>query len=235
MKRLPTKAEFDALLKLTYEWDEKRNGLLITSDNGNWLFFPALGCKYNAGVYNVYYSGYYWSATQSSEDEAMYLHFYYNGNNMNDIRRLNGHSVRLISDEPCNGYIDMGTGIYWAIENYHEGEKMYFNWEEAMEIPKKINGGKVECSYPNYNLLNLNQNSIACTHVPEEHLLTIPKSMPIDWEQRRYEIAKAALAGLLANPLFNGTTGIAKRAVKYADDMIKQLKQNNNETNNVRR
>lgn len=211
MKRLPTKAEFKALLKLQHKWYEERNGLLVTADNGNELFFPALGCKYNAGVYNVYYSGYYWSATQSSEDEAMYLYFYYNGNNMNDIRRLNGHSVRLVSDEPCYGYIDMGTGIYWAIENYHEGENIYFTWDEAMAIQDKVNGTagllmKKDGNTPEFNI-----------------------SDTLNWEQRRYEIAKAALAGLLANPLFNGTTGIAKRAVKYADDMIKQLKQQNNE------
>lgn len=73
MKRLPTKAEFKALLKLTHKWDEERNGLLVTADNWNELFFPALGCKYNAGVYNVYYSGYYLSATpsESHSDEPV--------------------------------------------------------------------------------------------------------------------------------------------------------------------
>lgn len=76
-------------------------------------------------------------------------------------------------------------------------------------------------SYPNYNLLNLNQNSIACTHVPEESLLNIPESMHIDWEQRRYEIAKAILFRLSKD---RGPEFSAQQAVKYADEFIKQLK-----------
>lgn len=210
MKRLPTKAEFKALLKLTHKWDEERNGLLVTADNWNELFFPALGCKYNAGVYNVYYSGYYWSATQSSEDEAMYLHFYYNGNNMTYIRRLNGHSVRLISDEPCYGYIDMGTGIYWAIENYHEGENIYFTWNESMAIQDKVNGTagllmKKDGNTPEFNI-----------------------SDTLNWEQRRYEIAKDVYLYRIANSDLPDEWN-AKRALETADELIKQLKQQDNE------
>ncbi len=44
---------------------------------------------------------------------------------------------------------------------------------------------------------------------------------PIDWEQRRYEIAKDALVGLLAAP---GRTNVISRAVEFADALIEELK-----------
>lgn len=50
----------------------------------------------------------------------------------------------------------------------------------------------------------------------------------IDWEQRRYEIAKAAMQGMLANSeLVYGndyTINIINAAINYADSLIKQLK-----------
>lgn len=58
---------------------------------------------------------------------------------------------------------------------------------------------------------------------------------PIDWEQRRYEIAKAALHGLLTMPIdpnYDSNIGIeelAHRSVAIADEFIKQLKQQDNE------
>ena len=50
----------------------------------------------------------------------------------------------------------------------------------------------------------------------------------INWEQRRYEIAKDAMNGLLSapnwvNPEFN-TTEAVKLAVEFADKLIKELK-----------
>lgn len=53
---------------------------------------------------------------------------------------------------------------------------------------------------------------------------------PIDWEQRRYEIAKEAVNGLLAAPVVDGIDpnppmdDIARNAVKIADYLIKELK-----------
>lgn len=50
----------------------------------------------------------------------------------------------------------------------------------------------------------------------------------IDWEQRRYELAKTAMQGVLSNPAFCGT--YSKReapiiiALDCADNMIKKLK-----------
>ena len=53
---------------------------------------------------------------------------------------------------------------------------------------------------------------------------------PIDWEQRRYEIAKEAMNGLLSAPVVAGVNpnpsfkDIATFSVRLADALIKELK-----------
>lgn len=204
MKRLPTKAEFKALLKLPNKWDEKRKGLVFTTSNGNELFLTASGYRWGAYVYNVGNGGYYWSATPSGERIAWSLYLSSDEASIGYDIRDDGYSVRLVSDEPCAGYIDMGTGVYWAPGNYYEGEKIYFTWDDAMAIKDKVND-----------------------NAPEEHLLTIPESMPIDWEQRRYEITKSILSGsfvALNTHDFDRDKVIACKAVRMADYVIELLK-----------
>lgn len=52
----------------------------------------------------------------------------------------------------------------------------------------------------------------------------------IDWEQRRYEIAKDALAGIISEESIPGTDPFhyidkdVSRAIEYADELIKRLK-----------
>lgn len=52
----------------------------------------------------------------------------------------------------------------------------------------------------------------------------------IDWEQRRYEIAKDALAGIISEESIPGVDPFhyidkdVSRAIEYADELIKQLK-----------
>lgn len=57
----------------------------------------------------------------------------------------------------------------------------------------------------------------------------------IDWEQRRYELAKAAMQGILCNSAYeiydNGFYKtnielIASSSIQYADEMVEQLKKN---------
>lgn len=61
-------------------------------------------------------------------------------------------------------------------------------------------------------------------------LLEETDTKPIDWEQRRYEIAKAAMVGTLAFPVIEGVnpnpnaTEICKLSVKLADALIEELK-----------
>lgn len=56
-----------------------------------------------------------------------------------------------------------------------------------------------------------------------------------DWEQRRYEIAKAAMQGVLSNPAFCNTSTNKdfpiKIAIYSADKLIEELKKTKNESN----
>ena len=45
-----------------------------------------------------------------------------------------------------------------------------------------------------------------------------------EWDERRYEIAKAALSGLVVNECPGHYESIAKQAVLYADALIATLK-----------
>ena len=49
---------------------------------------------------------------------------------------------------------------------------------------------------------------------------------PIDWEQRRYEIAKAAMQGIVSNYGLKYKDDHAAEAVAFADELINQLKNN---------
>lgn len=57
----------------------------------------------------------------------------------------------------------------------------------------------------------------------------------IDWEQRRYDIAKSAMVGALASPIVDGIDPnpsieyVAHHSVLLADALIKELKQQDNE------
>lgn len=56
----------------------------------------------------------------------------------------------------------------------------------------------------------------------------------IDWEQRRYELARSAMQGMLSYTSYdvydnsfsdNNTALIVSSSIKYADELIKQLKE----------
>lgn len=52
----------------------------------------------------------------------------------------------------------------------------------------------------------------------------------IDWEQRRYELAKAAMTGIAAGDKVTYEADyIARRAVEFADALINELKAKKNE------
>lgn len=56
----------------------------------------------------------------------------------------------------------------------------------------------------------------------------------IDWEQRRYELAKAAMQGFCSNPheqiMSADSNVVAEWSIGFADAMIKKLKGSKNET-----
>lgn len=51
----------------------------------------------------------------------------------------------------------------------------------------------------------------------------------IDWEQRRYELAKDIIKAVIADDRGGNSDAIAKYAVNCADALIKRLKEVNNE------
>lgn len=64
-------------------------------------------------------------------------------------------------------------------------------------------------------------------------IFTEPEHKNINWEQRRYELAKAAMQGLLNATSVERFTlrikpsSIAEASLEYADELIKKLKNNN--------
>ena len=54
-------------------------------------------------------------------------------------------------------------------------------------------------------------------------------NLVIDWEQRRYEIAKDIIKAVIADDRGGNSNAIAKYAVNCTDALIKRLKEENNE------
>lgn len=102
-KRLPTKDEFEALLKLPRTWDLTNNGLLVAEKindlkTDNSLFFKALGYISCGSLYSDYGSGGYWSSSLESWMFAFYLDFYNSSIRMNSIIPSFKFTVRCVTD-----------------------------------------------------------------------------------------------------------------------------------------
>lgn len=94
-----------------------------------------------------------------------------------------------------------------------------------VEIVDSLNGytGVVyQCRLPKGKQVMISANKVDITDY----------SPHIDWEQRRYEIAKSAMQGMLAhstrykprNPNMNWHNAIAEEAKELSDALIKELK-----------
>lgn len=83
----------------------------------------------------------------------------------------------------------------------------------------------------NTNALHSGDNLYVCDNMVfrecELDFLNLGNSA-IDWEQRRYELAKAAMQGFCSNSheqgMSNGSYMTAQRSLSYADALIKKLK-----------
>jgi uncharacterized protein (TIGR02145 family) len=100
--RMPTKAEFDELLKhCKWSWTTLggKNGYKVTSKkNGNSIFFPAAGRRYGADNHNALSCGYYWSSSLSTGSPyyAWYLYFDSSTNSSSDYYRSDGFPIRPV-------------------------------------------------------------------------------------------------------------------------------------------
>lgn len=91
---------------------------------------------------------------------------------------------------------------------------------EVVKSWMSCNGEKYQCIMPDGTQRILN----------ESILKVIDESPYIDWEQRRYELTKAAMQGMMASispekfTLRISEVAVAKASVEYADAVIKELK-----------
>ena len=100
--RMPTKAEQDELdSNCTWEWTTQNgvNGYKVTSKtNGNSIFLPAAGCRYDSSLYGAGSSGHYWSSSLYADNPlgAWYLRFNSGNFYMSSGDRCYGRSVRAV-------------------------------------------------------------------------------------------------------------------------------------------
>jgi len=99
--RMPTKDEQNELrTKCTWTWTTQNgvNGYKVTGTNGNSIFLPAAGRRYDTGLGNAGSWGHYWSSSLSSGDSgsAYFMGFYSDGYGWYDYGRCYGFSVRAV-------------------------------------------------------------------------------------------------------------------------------------------
>ena len=99
--RMPTEEEWQELYNNTTKtWTTQNgvNGRLFTATNGNSLFLPAAGYRYESSHYNAGSRGYYWSSSLRTyyPDGACYCYFYSGNYGMSNDYRSIGFTVRPV-------------------------------------------------------------------------------------------------------------------------------------------
>ena len=99
--RMPTKEEFDELKNnCTVTWTTQNgvNGRLFTGPNGNSIFLPAAGYRYDSSLYSAGSYGYYWSSSLYTDyPYSAWLLYFLSGNyGMYSDYRYYGRSVRPV-------------------------------------------------------------------------------------------------------------------------------------------
>ena len=105
--RMPTKEEWQELYQnTTHTWTTQNgvNGRLFTASNGNSLFLPAAGCRYDsnlgsAGSYGLYWSGSLYSGHPS---DALYFDFGSGNFYVGNCNRYYGQPVRPVRSASQN-------------------------------------------------------------------------------------------------------------------------------------
>lgn len=102
--RIPTSEEWTELLtKCTVEGTQLNGiyGYEVVGPNGNSIFFPSPGRRYDTGLEDEGDYGYYWSSSLMTDDPkiAWYVKFGYRGAiSEYDYYRINGFSIRPVSE-----------------------------------------------------------------------------------------------------------------------------------------
>ena len=99
--RMPTTAEQDDLrTKCTWTWDDVKKGYTVTGPNGNSIFLPAAGGRYDDTLGEVGSYGYYWSSSLNTDypnHAWSFYFFFYNVRRLSDYR-YGGYSVRPVTE-----------------------------------------------------------------------------------------------------------------------------------------
>ena len=129
----------------TCEWTtlNGKNGRKFTSKiNGNSIFLPAVGGRWDSGFDNVGSRGTYWSSTQVSyvSDQANFLYFGSNYASWSEFgHRGCGMSVRPVYKKATHEAVDLGlpSGTKWASCNVGASKPEeyggYYAWGETEE------------------------------------------------------------------------------------------------------
>ncbi len=103
--RMPTSAEFEELRsKCTWTWTtiEGVVGSLVTAQNGNSIFLPAGGSKYQSGISSVGLNGHFWTSSLYHSENATTVawEFYVDEIDPRKIGswRYNGNTIRAVTE-----------------------------------------------------------------------------------------------------------------------------------------
>ena len=100
--RMPTHDELNELrTKCTWRWTTQngKKGYKVTGPNGNSIFLPAAGYRYDSDLDDAGSDGWYWSASlyESNQNGAWYLDFYSTDYGTYGNIRDCGHTVRAVA------------------------------------------------------------------------------------------------------------------------------------------
>ena len=89
--------------RCVWEWTSQgaHYGYKVTGPNGNSIFLPAAGYRYESSLNDVAKCGWYWSSTpyESGTQSAYFLYFNSGSYYVDWHYRFYGNSVRLVSDK----------------------------------------------------------------------------------------------------------------------------------------
>ena len=109
--RMPTNEELKELTEnCEFNWTEINgvSGTKFTAKNGNFVFFPAAGYRYNSRIINsVGINGVYWSSSlfeEEDDDAYRFMLSTKSGYSFAPIERRNGLSVRPVVNKNVTGY-----------------------------------------------------------------------------------------------------------------------------------
>ena len=105
--RMPTDAEWTELrTKCTWTWTEDYNGTgvkgqIVTATNGNSIFLPAAGSRFDTSLGSAGYRGYYWSSSLNTDYPSYYARGVYFGSSgvyRGGESRNDGFSIRPVTE-----------------------------------------------------------------------------------------------------------------------------------------